>query len=75
MCLLLVLIGVVCGGELGFDEWTRQHGKVYSNWKERIYREVGDICLCVCVVFSRFQGFSRFNNNYSSTVAGRHNIQ
>jgi len=34
----LTLVGAVLGN-LAFDEWAREHGKVYSSYRERVYRQ------------------------------------
>jgi len=38
LILLLGLIGAALGN-LAFDEWAREHGKVYSSYRERMYRQ------------------------------------
>lgn len=37
-----VFVLVVCGiaaGNIAFDEWTKEHGKIYQSWEERQYRQ------------------------------------
>ena len=36
--LVLCLVGAALGN-LAFDEWAREHGKVYSSYRERMYRQ------------------------------------
>ena len=35
----LVLVGVALAN-IAFDEWSKEHGKIYNSWRERQYRQV-----------------------------------